>query len=165
MLSADIRLVVYGLAKHVTRLQLSRFIESKDTKILGCDILTKYEGARSLSFKITIRSCDYEKIINSDIWPVGVGIRQFSPRRDGENVNDSQCKKPKSILKKQVNNNNQIETYRRNQNDTRRQYVNSSGMQNSMQGDSAMANIWRLQPENLPRQVRFDGTQSYDYYV
>ena len=101
-----------------------------------------------------------KKIINSDIWPVGVGIRQFKffPRRDGENVNDSQCKKPKSILKKQVNNTNQIETYRRNQNDIRRQYVNSSGMQNSMQGDRAMANIWRPQSENLPRQVRFDGT-------
>ena len=151
---------MYGLAKHVTSLQLSRFIESKDIKILGCDILTKYEGAHLLSFKITIRSCDYEKIINSDIWPVGVGIRQFKffPRRDGENVNDSQRKKPKSILKKQVNNTNQIETYRRNHNDIRRQYVNSSGMQNSMQGDPAMANIWRPQPENLPQQVRFDGT-------
>ena len=67
-------------------------------------------------------------------------------------------KKPKSILKKQVNNTNQIETYRRNQNDIRRQYVNSSGMQNSKQGDPAMANIWRPQPENLPRQVRFDGS-------
>ena len=157
MFSADIHLVVYGLAKHVTSF---RFIESKDIKILGCDILTKYEGARSLSFKTTIKSCDYEKIINSDIWPVGVGIRPFKffPRRDGENVNDSQRKKPKSILKKQVNNTNQIRTYRRNQNDIRRQYVNSSGMQNSMQGDPAMANIWRPQPENLPRQVRFDGT-------
>ena len=158
MLSADIHLVVYGLAKHVTGLQLSRFIESKDIKILGCDILTKYEGARSLSFKITIRSCDYEKMINSDIWPVGIRQFKFFPHRDGENVNDSQRKKPKTILKKQVNNTNQIETYRRNQNDIRRQYVNSSGMQNSMQEDPAMANIWRPQPENLPRQVRFDGT-------
>ena len=135
MLSADIHLVVYGLAKRVTSLQLFRFIESKDIKILGDDIFTKYEGARSLSFKITIRSCGYEKMINSDIWPVGVGIRQFKffPRRDGENVNDSQRNKTKSILQKQVNNTNQIETYRRYQNDIRRQYVNSSGMQNSMQ--------------------------------
>ena len=100
MLSADIHLVVYGLAKHVTSLQLSCFIENKDIKILGCDILTKYEGARSLSFKITIRSCDYEKIINSDIWPVGIGIRQFKffPRRDGVNVNDSQRKKRNQYL-------------------------------------------------------------------
>ena len=84
------------------------------------------------------------------------GIRQFKcfPRRDGENVNDSQRKNPKPILKKQVNNTNQIETYRRNQNDIRRQYVNSSGMQNSMQGDPTMANIWRPQPENFPD--RFD---------
>ena len=46
MLSADIHLVVYRLGKHVTSLQLSRFIESKDIQILGCDLLTKHEGAR-----------------------------------------------------------------------------------------------------------------------
>ena len=87
-LSAAIPLVVYGLAKHVTSLQLSRYIESKDI----LDLLTKYEGARSLSFKITIRSCDYDKVINSDIWPVGVRIRRFKflPRKgsDGKNINN-----------------------------------------------------------------------------
>ena len=161
MLSADIHLVVYGLAKHVTGLQLSRFIESKDIKILGYDILTKYEGARSISFKITIRSCDYEKITNSDIWPIGVGIRQFKffPRTDGKNVSDSQ-RNPKPILKKQVNN-TPIMTPRINQNNMQRQYLNFSGMQNSMQGHPAMTNTWRPQPEILPRQVRFDGTHSH----
>ena len=37
MLSADIHLVVDGLAKHVTSLQLSRFSENKAIQILGCD--------------------------------------------------------------------------------------------------------------------------------
>ena len=61
ILSADVNLVVYGLAKNVTSLQLSRFMESKGLNILNCDLLTKFDGARSNSFKITIRSCEYDK--------------------------------------------------------------------------------------------------------
>ena len=60
-LSADIHLVIYELAKHVTSLQLSRFIEDEGLKIWSYDLLTKYEGPHSVSFKITIRSSEYEK--------------------------------------------------------------------------------------------------------
>ena len=77
ILSADVNLVVYGLAKNVTSLQLSRFMESKGLNILNCDLLTKFDGARSNSFKITIRSCEYDKITNADLWPLGVGVRAF----------------------------------------------------------------------------------------
>ena len=165
---------MYGLAKHVTSLQLSRFIECKDIQVVGCDLLTKYEGARSLAFKTTIRTCDYGRVKNSDKWPVGVGIRQFkSPPpppltgRDGKNINDSQREKQKSILKKQVNNTAQNETSHGNQTNMQRQniyvYINVSRMQNSMLEHHAVVNTWRPQPENLPRQVRFDGIQADDY--
>ena len=99
------------------------------------------------------------------IWPIGVGIRQFKffPRTEGKNVSDSQ-RNPKPILKKQVNN-TPIMTPRIDQNNMQRQYLNFSGMQNSMQGHPAMTNTWRPQLEILPRQVRFDGTQSYEHYV
>ena len=80
-LSADIHLVVYGLAKHVTSLQLSRFIEDKCLKILSCDPLTKYEGIHSLS---------YEKATNPEMWFVRVGVRQFKffNTRQNENGNE-----------------------------------------------------------------------------
>ena len=85
-LSADIHLVLYGLAKHVTSLQLSRFIEHKGLKIGSCDLLTKYEGAHSLSFKIT-RSSEYDKVRNPEIWPVGVGSRLFKFLNTHQNKN------------------------------------------------------------------------------
>ena len=73
----DVHLVVYGLAKQITDLQLSQFIKNKGIRVLRCDLLTKYADANSLTYKITIRACDYEKAINKNIWPIGVGIRLF----------------------------------------------------------------------------------------
>ena len=167
MLSADIHLVVYGLAKQVTALQLSRLVEQKGIKILACDLLTKYEGARSLSFKISVRSYDYEKVINPDIWPVGVGIRHFKffarKDRDGNN-NDSQSDKPKSILKKQGKVTTQDNQYHGNQIDMQKQHGNRYGMQNNMHGYPGTPNIWRPQFESEPRQVRFTGAQSGDFF-
>ena len=89
-LSADVHLVVYGLAKHVTSLQLSRFIEDKGLKIGSCDLLTKYEGAHSLSFEITTRSSEYDKVRNPEIWPVGVGIRLFKFFNTRQNKNGNE---------------------------------------------------------------------------
>ena len=77
MLSADVHLVVYGLGKQITDLQLSQFIQNKGIQVLGCDLLTKYAEANSLTYKITIRACDYEKATKENIWPIGVGVRLF----------------------------------------------------------------------------------------
>ena len=61
---ADIHLVVFGVAKHVSGIQLSH-------------LLTKYEGARSLAYKVTIKSCDFDKAKNPEIWPSRIGIRLY----------------------------------------------------------------------------------------
>ena len=45
--------------------------------MVSCDLLTKYEGARSLSYKIAIKSSDYEIATNPEIWPLRVGVRLF----------------------------------------------------------------------------------------
>ena len=59
--AADIDLVAYGVSIKVTGNHLSKFIEDKGIKVLGCVLLTKYEHARTLSYKVTIKACDYEK--------------------------------------------------------------------------------------------------------
>ena len=54
-----------------------------------CVLLTKYEGARSLSYKIAIKSCDYEKATSPEIWPTRVGVRLFKffdKRNSAKNV-------------------------------------------------------------------------------
>ena len=74
----------------MTSLQLSYFLEDKFLNILSCDLLTKYEGARLLSFKITIRSSEYEKVTNPEMWPVGVGVRQFKFFNTRQNKNGNE---------------------------------------------------------------------------
>ena len=75
--SANIHLVAYGVAKQVTGIQLSHFLQERGLSVLSCDLLTKYENARSLAYKISIRSRDYEKAQDLNIWPLTVGVRLF----------------------------------------------------------------------------------------
>ena len=65
-----------GIKKNVTGLQLSHWSAEKGLQVLSCDLLTKYEGARSLAYQITIKSCDYEKALNPELWPSRVGLKQ-----------------------------------------------------------------------------------------
>ena len=76
-LSADVQLVAYGIAKNVTGIQLSHWLEEKGLHVVSCDLLTKYEGARSLSYKIAIKSGDYEIATNPEIWPLRVGVKLY----------------------------------------------------------------------------------------
>ena len=48
-LSADVDLVAYGFAEHVTSIQLSKYLEEMGLMIDDCTLLTKYEGARILN--------------------------------------------------------------------------------------------------------------------
>ena len=58
-------------------IQLSHWLAEKGLHVASCDLLTKYEGARPLPYKIAIKSCDYEKATNPEIWPARVGVRLF----------------------------------------------------------------------------------------
>ena len=75
MLSSDVDLITYGVAKNVTAWQLSKFVQGVD--LLDCTQLTKLEVARSLAFKVTIKPNDFGKCMNAEIWPYGVGLRRF----------------------------------------------------------------------------------------
>ena len=50
---------------------------SNGLQVKNCILLTKYEGARSNTFKISIKAADYEKATNPDIWPDKVGVRRY----------------------------------------------------------------------------------------
>ena len=89
-LAADITLVAYGVAKHVTETQLARFLESKGMDIVDCSRLTTYENARSLSYKVTIKAKDYEKSKDPTTWPFRVSVRPFKEKRIKTASRDSQ---------------------------------------------------------------------------
>ena len=137
VLSADIHLVAFGVAKHVSGIQLSHFLEGKGLHVLSCDLLTKYEGARSLSYKVTIKSCDFDKAKNPELWPYRVGVRLFkffNARNERKDVSGARFQ-------------------------AGRQYENTPRMQTSMQTKYAkpptMQTNMRTQNVNLPRRVRF----------
>ena len=75
--SADVHLVVYGLGKDTTGEQLTHWLYSNGLQVKNCILLTKYEGARSNTFKISIKASDYDKAVNPDIWPENVGLRKY----------------------------------------------------------------------------------------
>ena len=64
--------------------------------MIDCVLLTKYDGARSLAFKITIKATDFEKAKDPDIWPYRVGLRyykQFNNSQSKQRVPDDAGKK------------------------------------------------------------------------
>ena len=85
-LSSDIDLVTCGVAKNVTAMQLSNFMQNKGLDMIDCMLLTKYDDARSLAFQITIKATDFQKTKDPDIWQYRVGLRYY------KQFNNSQAK-------------------------------------------------------------------------
>ena len=79
-LAGDIDIVAYGVAKNVKATQLATFLESKGLKVVDCVLLTTYEQARSLSYKITIKAKDFEKSQDPATWPYSISFRLFIKR-------------------------------------------------------------------------------------
>ena len=63
-------------------------------KMNGLNILTiekvSHQEARNFSFKISVSFEDREKALSSDIWPVGVRVRQYRHYRTRDQVNREQ---------------------------------------------------------------------------
>ena len=77
-LSADVHLVAYGLSKGTTGVQLSQWLNRNSLLVRSCDFLTKFEGARSLTYIIVVKASEYDKAINPDIWPARVDVRKYN---------------------------------------------------------------------------------------
>ena len=53
-LSADVDLVAYNVAKHMASVMLCRFLAEKGLNICDCKLLTRFDGARTLTCRIPI---------------------------------------------------------------------------------------------------------------
>ena len=84
-MAADVDIVVYGVAKVITTLQMSNYIEKKEVKVLNCSKLTTFERARTLSYKVTIKACDYDK--SHDPSPSGQTERESEIFKTTEDYN------------------------------------------------------------------------------
>ena len=58
------------IAKHVTSIQLSKFLEENGLDVCDCKLLTTFE-------RITIKLHHFQKAKDPSIWPYRVGVRLF----------------------------------------------------------------------------------------
>ena len=80
LLAADVALVASGVSKDATGDQLKEFIERKGIKVAEVVKLTKDDAdTRTNTFKVVVKTSDYEKAMDPEIWPYRVGVRHFKP--------------------------------------------------------------------------------------
>ena len=76
--SADAELVAYNVATTITTADLCNWLAQRAVFVKDCKLLTTFEDARSLTFKITVDPTDYERLTNDAmLWPYGVGVRKY----------------------------------------------------------------------------------------
>ena len=80
-LAANVNLVATGVAKDATADQLKNFIVAKGINVEAIELLTSHPDARTNTFKIVIKACDFERAMSPDVWPYRVGVRMFKHKR------------------------------------------------------------------------------------
>ena len=111
--SADIDIVAYNVAKHITSVDLSNCLSGNGLSIKDCKLLTTSEEARSLSYKITISAGDFEKATKDvSIWPYRVGVRLFKHFSNAKTTNQNAHKDKKHFIKEDRYPKQQAETQR-----------------------------------------------------
>ena len=85
--AAPVDLFVYGVNKDALGEQIVAFMkETKGLEILECTKVS-HDEARAQSFRIKVRSTDYELALKAETWPYRVGVRvyhHFKQRREAE---------------------------------------------------------------------------------
>ena len=80
LLAADVALVASGVSKDATGDQLKEFIERKGIKVAEVIKLTKDDAeTRTNTFKVVVKTADYERAMDPEMWPYRVGVRHFKP--------------------------------------------------------------------------------------
>ena len=52
--------------------QVVDYLLDQDINVMGCDLLTTYEHARSLTYKLLVAPCDREKVKDLSLWPQNI---------------------------------------------------------------------------------------------
>ena len=58
-------------------LQIRHNLVNRD--VIDCNILTRREDATFLSFKVTVKHAEAEKIQDTEFWPKGLRIQPYKP--------------------------------------------------------------------------------------
>ena len=88
-MSADKDIVVYGIATYVTEKGLYDHMRSRGLNVVRCLLLTTYEQARTLTFKLTIKGSDFTKSQDMSLWPAGVTVKPFREKKNNRRNADN----------------------------------------------------------------------------
>ena len=88
-MAADVDIVVQGVNKGVSGEQVSSYITNKGVEVIDCSLLTTYEDAQTLSYKITIKAGDYNKSRDPAFWPNRVRVCDYrKPIENRDKITD-----------------------------------------------------------------------------
>ena len=62
---------------NATEQKVTDYMKTKGLDVRECSLLTKWENARSLTFKFAVKPRDLERIREPSLWPHGVSVRRF----------------------------------------------------------------------------------------
>ena len=116
--AADADVVVFGVWRGTNAQEICNYAAEQHIQVVKCELLTKWEQARSLTFKLTIKSDDFNKALDPSTWPFRIGVRTFK-RFKVKPISD-EAQTPKvgdiTILKKPKGNIRNYQKYERNNN-------------------------------------------------
>ena len=70
--------MAYNVRKNITAKDMVNWLSQRGVHVRDCKLLTTSSEARTLSYKITLDSTDYERATqDANLWPYGVGVRLF----------------------------------------------------------------------------------------
>ena len=82
----DVCVVVKGVADDVSKDHIVQFLISNGVNAKECNLLTTYEHARYLSYKITVAARDQEKVKDLSIWPQNISIEPYKAKKGRNSV-------------------------------------------------------------------------------
>ena len=100
--AADVEIVVFGVAKEVSNYQVSSYAEKRGIKLINCELLTKWDKARSNTFKLTMKAQHAEIAFSNSVWPCGVGVRRFKQRKSIPNNRLYKLKNAGTLKQKKI---------------------------------------------------------------
>ena len=78
-------LFIYRIDKSVDVYVLEKHVTDNGFTVLGLKCVS-HEEATYKSFQLTVSMSDYAGLFNDDIWPEGICVRRFRPRRNPEHM-------------------------------------------------------------------------------
>ncbi len=79
----DRQLFIQRVNKQVTDIDVKAYLVAKDFTIRDLTLMS-HADAKYNSFKLTIPVTEFEKLLDPDIWPVGVRVRRFRERQTSD---------------------------------------------------------------------------------